>query len=795
MDAAPGDAGGDTPEVSAPDCPPPPVAPGAVRARILSCEEELPTGRLASGRVGDLVVENSRARFVIRSGTEGHAIMGLTGGNLVDAVLIDGAGAQIGSDGLREYVTSAFFYMLRPDAVTVTDSGDGGTARVRVTGSLQAFPTVHTVLPVPAPEATLSHEYVLRPDETALEIVTKLTAGSGDAVQIADVMFFGGETELFIPGFGAWGLPEAATVPTAGAAPAFPAAGSPAYATGAAVPRELVNLTAIRGFLYPPVEVPSDGTGAEVTRILAVSATLSGAMAAVRDALEQPSKPISGVVEGHFDGVGVDALDGEGAPLTRCAVDADGAFACRVPEETEAVRARWTGSGTGERGGPGQVGPSVPAGDGLTVGPPPNGSVTVSLAGDATHAFRLSAWPAGGAGGKEDRRHLVSLGEPLTVRLPPGDWDLWVTHGPLWSRHHAVITVAAGGEQQVTATLSQVVKASGWISADLHVHSDRSPDSDVTPTRRLRGAAAEALDYVVTTEHDFVGDASTAGPDGLLVRTGVEVTSMHLGHFNVWPAIPDPSLAGMGAPRWFDHETAESLLGALHDLPGGPLVQCNHPRFESGYLAYFDVVDPAEPATLPAALRCDLLEVVNGFAHADTPQVLADWMVLLKAGYRMTATGVSDTHDTRGFVGNPRTLVRLEGPATTDAVELALREGRAIATAGPFLSIELLGVEGERAGIGDTLATSGEVTARITLAAPDWLALGEVHVVVDGDEVFAEDLADLPASSGARTWTKEIPVTVVAGGFVLAWHGGTAASPPGTHQPGWAVTNPVWVAP
>jgi hypothetical protein len=61
------------------------VAEGASRAKVIECSDEVPDGVLAVGRVGDIVLENSRVEFVIRGFGEGYVFPGTAAGGLVDA--------------------------------------------------------------------------------------------------------------------------------------------------------------------------------------------------------------------------------------------------------------------------------------------------------------------------------------------------------------------------------------------------------------------------------------------------------------------------------------------------------------------------------------------------------------------------------------------------------------------------------------------------------------------------------------------------------------------------------------
>ena len=152
------------------------------------------------------------------------------------------------------------------------------------------------------------------------------------------------------------------------------------------------------------------------------------------------------------------------------------------------------------------------------------------------------------------------------------------------------------------------------------------------------------------------------------------------------------------------------------------------------------------------------------------------------------AIGTSDTHDTDDFAGNPRTWVRAE--AIPAAIDAALLAGRAVASGGPFVTLGL--VSGDQvADIGETLVPDGPITATLSLQAPAWMGLGELVVVVDGEEVWTEDVSATMSTDGAIRIERQIPVTPAA--FVVALHRGAATSWPGIHRDPDVVTNPVFV--
>jgi len=779
-----------------PTCPPSPAVAGSVRARSLDCAEDLPTGPLVAARVGDLVLENDRVRFVVRAGAEGHAVLGFTGSGLVDVVRLGTDGAQRGHDPLREFVTTAAFHLVLPDSVKVASDGADLVARVVAEGALVALPTIASVLPFPEPPVRVRLEYTLAPDSPVLEITTTLFPDKGEegvSVALADLVLWGGEVRRFVPGLGQWDLPEGAVVNVVGVTPMRPGSDVPACATGSAMGREMLNLTVIRGFLYDGLEVPKDG--ASVTRLLAVGDDVAQAMALVRDRLGETSTTVSGTVAGAGPQTVIEALDGAGNPIARCAVDDKGAFECRVPESTGALAPGWIGDGAGGPGGAGQTNRAASVGPGadLQLKAPDHATLTVSVAdGNGAGApFRITAQRVDPD--LDLRRRLVSAGAEQSFLLPPGAWDVFVHRGPEHALHHAAILLEAGKTQTIAVVLPRVVDTAGWAAVDLHVHSEDSPDSEEPLDQRIALAIADGLDAIVISNHDFVSDIADGplaeGP--LIVRRGLEVSTVGLGHFNVWPWAVDPAVSGNGAPRWFGTELDE-LFDLLHG-DEATVVQCNHPRFASGYAAFFDALNLG-PQTATDTVRCDALEVINGTAHKDTEQVMSEWLELSARGARIAATGTSDSHGLKDAIGNPRTYVFVgDGPITPTAIDDGIRAGRTLATAGVFLTVQLKD-GAQTAGIGDTLtSTEATVTATITVAAPDWLTLGELSVWAGPQVVQTLDVSALEVEAGARKASFEVTISVANTPFVVVSHGPTAPGP-GTHAPGWAVTSPVWLS-
>jgi len=821
--------GADTPTGADADgplpCPAPPVAKGKVRARPLACAGELPKGAMAAAQVGDLVLENSVARFVIRKRAEGEAVVGLVGGNVIDAVRVAPDGKQIGVDSLREWVPIVAMYLVKPDKIEVTKDGKDGTAIVRVSGALTPFPTVFAFLSLDPPDATVAHEYRLGPDSTALEIRTIITPTKGklDSPLVGDATFWGGQLGIYFPGSGDEdsGISPTGTAKFFGMAPMRADPLLVPAAVGFAREVSSFNAGGILAFIQPKGVVTDKG--GTIIRHLVVGGDgkpqLAAAMAAASKLSGAKNGTLEGTVSGMWAGVEVELVDAKDKPLSRCMPDAKGAFTCPAPATTRGARALWIGNGAGQGGGPAQVGKvvkvKVDAGKNATVklDAPQPAKLTIaarSAAGDKI-PFQVRLLP--GPGMKSGDRVFVDGDGDATFLLPAGAWTAWLYHGPEWSIHSETVTLVAGKEAKISATLNHVVDTTGWIAADTHIHAEHSSDSDIPNRERVLDAVAVSLDYAVATDHDYVTDYTpflkAAGIEGkITVASGVEVSTAKYGHHGVWPITIDRQKSGNNAPQWHEKDGA-GLVDAMRGGDSKRIWQVNHPR---GSQSYFDGVDytPKDAAKVDKKLLSfDAVELINSKRMDDTEEVLVDWFGLLENGYKPTAVATSDTHSLSAGVGSARTWIWIgkgkdgkgldrQGKFTAAQADAALKAGKAVASTGPLMVLELMAGEATRT-VGETLkGAKGNVTARVTITAPAWMPLGKVTIFRNGTEVHSAKLGQIPPKGGIRMVATSISAkaAVKAGWWTAVLRPAEqAGNPPVQRRPVYAISNPVYEAP
>lgn len=387
--------------------------------------------------------------------------------------------------------------------------------------------------------------------------------------------------------------------------------------------------------------------------------------------------------------------------------------------------------------------------------------------------------------------------------VPPGKYQVTVGRGFEYTAVDRDVEVSAGKVVDVRAELERVVDTRGWIAADLHLHAMPSPDAPQPLEDRVRALVATGVEVGVATDHNKVTDyrpvIRALGVGAYLASiVGDEITTRDsaFGHFNAFPLPP-----GAG-PIPYRATTPRAIFGAARAVGTlGPdtLVQVNHPRMGGiGYLDLlrFDREDVAGWARrVPLAdLTFNAIEIFNGDHYALIPKVeecMRDWYALLDAGYRVTATGNSDSHRlTFHEAGVPRNLVAVpsDDPAAFDerAFVEAVRKGRVVVSSGPFIRFTAGGK-----GLGDTIA-AGTVEVSIEVDAPPWVDVDRVELIRRGE---VTDTWRGPFPAGPHRFEIHVDRALQKGDWVLAVARG---SKPMSHlyragaRP-FAFTNPIWV--
>lgn len=141
------------------------------------------------------------------------------------------------------------------------------------------------------------------------------------------------------------------------------------------------------------------------------------------------------------------------------------------------------------------------------------------------------------------------------VDLPAGTYRIIAGRGPEYTIDEKVVTVTPLQSQNVFLTIDRVLDTSGYVSADLHVHSHYSPDSGVTLKNRVKSIFVEDVDVVASSDHDVITNYKPAMEElgvlnKLLFMPGDELSHFSFAHFNGYPLKYDQKEIAGGAPNW-----------------------------------------------------------------------------------------------------------------------------------------------------------------------------------------------------------------------------------------------------
>ncbi len=341
------------------------------------------------------------------------------------------------------------------------------------------------------------------------------------------------------------------------------------------------------------------------------------------------------------------------------------------------------------------------------------------------------------------------------ITVPVGEYTAYASRGLEYSIDSGPITITEGQRATWTGTINQEIDTTGWISADLHLHTlTYSGHGDSNMPERIVSLIGEGVEFAVATDHNHHTDLqptidSLDADDSMTAITGNEV-STGIGHFNAYPLEPDRPVP---ESRVAD---ANLLFRIIRAEPNRfditPIIQLNHPRW--GDIDYFGQtgLDPATglPTKRTYSGQFDLIELLNenegwGYYHSGIDDVetksgrhsvLQDWFNLLNRGGRYTGVGNSDSHTVHyDFAGYPRNFVRssTDDAADIDVREIAqnLRTRQVFTTIGPFVEFEAGGVPMGAQGNAD----AGEIEVRVRIQAASWIDCDRVRVVMNGDVI------------------------------------------------------------
>jgi hypothetical protein len=397
--------------------------------------------------------------------------------------------------------------------------------------------------------------------------------------------------------------------------------------------------------------------------------------------------------------------------------------------------------------------------------------------------------------------------------IPPGNYKLFVSHGPEYDAFIETINLSKGGTYEKAITLARVVDSTGFVSANFDNRTTASRHySNSTPAARVLNLLAENIEFAVASDIDHIGnlqpgvDALKAG-DFITVVPGIKLTwsgRKYAQRFHtVFPLAFNGAKQDGGMPQRPQHVMVRSWLVRPETLPAAPrAVLLDDP---AGLRPL--TVDIDGDGAPDLSWGSDPMNIENpaDILTLKPGSVAPQWLQSLQLGYRPTVYASSDEPDNWHANARVRTYVRVPdaNPGKIDplAVVKAIQSGDSFVTTGPFLDVSLTVGGSDKVFPGQsTTSKTGECAVHVTVQAPARTKIERIDVLVNGKVAQSLIRADnAPGFSGAPAQfkgtlniklEKDANIVVVASGSGANL--GRRNELDATRVEA-AVTNPIWV--
>lgn len=772
-----------------------PGKPKPARVHVMKDGEQL-GGPSATGRPGDLILENDEVAFVIDQlgSSTGFAE---SGGNLLDA-----ADAHARKDELGQIFTYFGTFPRQGVYDTLTSGArEDGSAWVEARGR-ELF----------EPRVTVTTRYTLQAPDRAVLIETALE-NTGDAPvtipSLGDAVQWGG-AEKVAPGKarGFKGPSSGAFVGGVGRFASYALTSTEGAIAG--VSGSSWTDTAQR----KNVTLDPHGGVATFQRVFVVGprADTSSIVAELAMAAGEPTGTLEVKLEGG-------AL-GTGEVLSLLPIGGTEAMTLAAPYAAQLPAGRYEVSVPGAGGAKDTVDVKRDTAVDLSLKVDPRATLTLGCAGPC----KLTVEGTGGTATPDfgpshaagpARNQVTTHGDVVSVLVAPGRYCVTASRGPEYALDATDVELASGATRAVTLTPKRVVDTAGYLACDFHQHTILGADSPVATGDRVVSNVAEGVEVAVASEHNVIADYEPLVrgmhlEDAMVSIAGDELTTdasrKPWGHANAWPMPYDAAKPRGGTPPVRD-KTAKETFDALRSSQQGDWVlQVNHPRM--GPIGYFELLhfDPARGVGTGDGYdpQFDALEVWNGRNVGSRDQVIDDWRALLRTGHVVTPTADTDTHGIVGWEsGYPRTYVRVaddgnlatwDASRTQDLVRGVKVLRDVVLTNGPMLRVIANG-----APIGG-VAKGRAVAVKVHVECAPWVEVDTVSVlhVLAGDKPVTRPVTLAPTKTGAMAADVVIPAVTRSDDALYVVATGSKPMTPvlagdAKEITPWAMSGAIWV--
>jgi hypothetical protein len=384
------------------------------------------------------------------------------------------------------------------------------------------------------------------------------------------------------------------------------------------------------------------------------------------------------------------------------------------------------------------------------------------------------------------------------------------------------------------------------MHGELHCHTDATSDQvefGAPVEAMLELAKAQGLNFFAATDHSYDLDdlpdnylkndpalrkwqvlqerirKCNAAHQDFVIIPGEEVSAgnsqrrnVHFLIFNSQQFFPG---SGDSAERWFRTAPEMSINEILAQLGDEALAFAAHPEVPTPLLEWlllrrgkWQWPDYQHP-------RLNGLQIWNGSLEGMN-EGTARWRELLLSGKKLYIIAGDDAHGNFNrfrqvgiphlrlrehhwhLFGRTRTAALIEGQLTLSSLMSALRNGRACITTGPVMDLQIMGENGQRACLGETVDAPVKNFFVQAISSAEFGKLERVVVWLGNLQARRERiLFEAHDFADSFSFSQTLPLDLPAGKFYLRGEAFSAGSEflPERSLPCRVLTNPIWVEP
>lgn len=349
--------------------------------------------------------------------------------------------------------------------------------------------------------------------------------------------------------------------------------------------------------------------------------------------------------------------------------------------------------------------------------------------------------------------YINALGQ--TVRLSEGGWIIHASHGIEYETVAKQIPLAKGRVQNVVIRLKRVNPTHGWLNVQIGARTDATPGVTISPADAVLMAAAEGIQWIVTSDFERATDLNPVIRDMHLadnLRASVGFRTLLPAHpewgpFLVYPLAQDAPDPAQAAKQWAKVKSAGEFFSILRRLYPGAIIQCELPvtgssdmkddRLGVGYFMGRSA-DPrynafCGPNDKDFDYGFDAVSIVPERVNWDLNYLNTFFKALSIGGHNYVETTMPSSSFVYGAEpGFPRMLVRVgqDNPNKVTEKELfdAFRHQRTQITNGPFIEMTIGG-----ALPGDVIGRDDNKVMKTRVTAAPWVDLTRVQTTKDNN--------------------------------------------------------------